>query len=368
MSTTQRRRIGPKAWATIAVAVGLIGMFAWMQGAFSGHRIGPEDGEGVAASAALPPGATTQRVTAIALARTSEAPGTVRSRNEAALAPRIQAAVREVLVVPGDAVAVGQVLVRLDARDTTAKLDQAQAARAAAEAVALRASKDAARIEQLFAEKAATPQQLDQARAGLDAARAAVAGAARAVDEARVFSGEAELVAPFAGVVSERRVDPGALAAPGVPLLVVLDPQHLRVEATVAEDVARDVVVGRSASVEIDGEPAPLPVTVDEIVPAADPRTRTVIVKAALPTGARVRPGTFARLVLAGVEDRVLAVPERALRSVGQVETVRVRSERGVRVLNVRVGRRGLGPAGDLVEVLAGLADGDEVLVGGSAP
>ncbi len=368
MSTIQRRRIGTKAWATIGVALALIAMFAWMQGVFSGHRIGPSDGEGTAPSTSLPPGTSTQRVIALALPRTTEAPGTVRSRSEAALAPRIQAAVREVRVNPGDAVALGQVLVRLDARDTTAKLDQARAALAAAEAEEKRSSKDAARIEQLFAEKAATPQQLDQARAGSAASRAAVAGAARAVDQARVFSAEAELVAPFAGVVSERRVDPGALAAPGVPLLVVFDPEHLRVEATVADDVARDVVVGRSASVEIDGEPAPIPVTVDEVVPAADPRTRTVLVKAALPAGAHVRPGTFARLLLAGAEERVLAVPERAVRSVGQVQTVRVRTERGVRVLNVRTGRRGLGPAGDLVEVLAGLAAGDEIVVDGSEP
>ncbi|MFN7950833.1 MAG: efflux RND transporter periplasmic adaptor subunit [bacterium] len=367
MSTANRRRIAPKAWATIGAALGLIAMFAWLEGTFSGHRIGPEDAARTSAQATLPAGAATVRVVALNVPRAIEAPGTVRSRSEAGLAPRIQAAVREVLVNPGDRVEAGQVLVRLDARDTTAKLSQAQAALASAQAEAERVQKDAARVEQLFAEKAATPQQLDQARAALEAARAAATGAARAVDQARVFSAEAELVAPFAGVVVERRVDPGALAAPGVPLLVVIDPDHLRVEATVGEDAARSLALGSPATVMIDGERAPLAVTVDEIVPAADPRTRTVIVKAAIPAGTPVRSGTFARLVLAGAADRVLAVPERAVRAVGQVQTVRVATaERGMRVLNVRVGRRGLGPSGDLVEILAGLAVGDEVVVGGS--
>ncbi len=368
MSTTSGKRgLSPKAWATVAVAIALVVMFAWLQGTFSGHRVGPADAphDGVAA---LPAGARTVAVAALESVLTDAAPGTVRSRTEAALSPRIQAAVREVLVDPGDAVRAGQVLVRLDPRDVVAKLSQAQAALAAASAASDQARRDRDRIEQLFADKAATPQQLDQARAAASAAAAATERAGRAVDEARVFSAEAEVTAPFDGIVTERRVDPGALAAPGVPLVVVLDPSHLRIEASVREDAARRLAVGAVLQAQVDGVAGPLPVAVEEIVPATDPSTRTVLVKAALPEQSGARPGSFARLAIPTGAERVLVVPLAAIESVGQIETVQVADAHGVRAISVRTGARGLGRDGDMVEVLAGLHAGDQVVLPGKAP
>lgn len=366
-SRTGKRGPSPKAWATVAVGVALVVMFAWLQGAFSGHRVGPEDAP-PAPGAGLPAGSHTVAVTVLESALTDAAPGTVRSRTEAALSPRIQAAVREVLVQPGDAVRAGQVLVRLDPRDVAAKLSQAQAALAAAQAASDQARRDRDRIDQLFSEKAATPQQVDQARAAASAALAATERAARAVDEARVFSAEAEVVAPFEGIVSERRVDPGVLAAPGMPLVVVLDPAHLRVEATVREDAARRLSVGAVLQAYVDGVSGPQPAAIEEIVPATDPATRTVLVKAALPERSGARPGSFARLAIPTGATRVLVVPAAAIESVGQIETVRVAGAEGVRAISVRTGARGLGPAADQVEILAGLRAGDLVVVPGKVP
>ncbi len=362
-----KRGPSPKAWATIGAGVALALMFAWLQGAFSGHRVGPEDTP-AASAPRVPPGSRTATVMALESALTDTAPGTVRSRAEAALSPRIQAAVREVLVKPGDVVRAGQVLVRLDPRDVAAKLSQAQAALAAAQAASDQARRERERMEQLFGEKAATPQQLEQARAAASAALASTDRAGRAVDEARVFSAEAELTAPFDGVVTERRADPGALAAPGVPLVVILDPSQLRVEATVREDSARRLAVGAVLQAQLDGAAGPVSVVVEEIVPATDPSTRTVLVKAALPEGTGARPGSFARLAIPTGAERVLVVPSAAIESVGQIETVRVVGADGVRAINVRTGARGLGSGGELVEVLAGLHAGDQLVVPGSVP
>lgn len=107
-------------------------------------------------------------------------------------------------------------------------------------------------------------------------------------------------------------------------------------------------------------------VVVEEIVPATDPSTRTVLVKAALPEGTGARPGSFARLAIPTGAERVLVVPSAAIESVGQIETVRVVGADGVRAINVRTGARGLGSGGELVEVLAGLHAGDQVVVPGA--
>ena len=95
----------------------------------------------------------------------------------------------------------------------------------------------------------------DRRARGFAPSRRASTKRGRASPRARPTLGYARIVAPFGGRVLERRVDPGALASPGMPLFVVADEGMLRVEAAVEESHASDVKIGDDGSIDIEGPP-----------------------------------------------------------------------------------------------------------------
>lgn len=327
---------------------------------------------------------TVTRVTMAGLAERFEAGGVVQARTTAAVTARILAPVREVRVAPGDRVRAGQTLVVLDARDLGAQARSARAAAAgaaqgSAAAAAERQSADAAlalarathtRISSLAARRSATAQELDEATAALRAAEARAAAArlraeqaGSAVDSARASSDAAGatasfavITAPFAGLVTEKLVEPGNMAAPGMPLLRLEDTRGFRLEVRVDESRARDIAPGAPVDVALDaGDPAAtITGRVEEVSRAVDADTRAFVVKIALPQHAGLRSGTFGRARFTGAERRALAVPAEAIVRHGQVTSVFVVENGVARVRLVSV--RG-------TEVLAGLADGDVVIL-----
>lgn len=322
------------------------------------------------------------------LPSTFEAGGTVQARTTALVSARTIAPIVAVLVSPGDRVHAGQALVRLDGRDL-------EAGRAAAEAssVALERGVDAARAEleaataahslaaathgriaTLAARKSATAQELDEAAAALTAASARQRGtdmrlaqAASALTAAReqaraasVTAGFATVVAPFDGVVTEKLVEPGNLASPGLPLLRVEDTRGSRLEVRVDASRTSLVVPGAPADILVDGVPEPLRGRVAEVSRAVTPGAQSFLVKIDLPTGATVRSGTFARAIFDGPARQAIAIPTGALVARGQLTTTYVVDGDGrARMRLVRTGA----VAGGLVEVVSGLDAGERVLV-----
>jgi len=186
------------------------------------------------------------------------------------------------------------------------------------------------------------------------------------IDEAKASLGEAQatlgyagIVAPFAGRVLERRVDPGTLASPGTPLLVIGDEGTLRVEAAVEESHVYDVKVGDGASVEIETLPGPLVGTVGEIVPSVDVASRAFLVKIDLPADAgALRPGTFARVSFqVGTRPR-LVVPTSALTSFGALDRVFVVDAAHARLRMITRGEA----RGPWTEILSGLSANETVV------
>lgn len=288
-----------------------------------------------------------------ALSVVYRASGTVRGRTTMVLTSKTMGYVRLVRVHPGDRVTAGQPLVELEANDVRASvararagLDQSSQAKAEAEN-GLEAARAAAMIAQsthdwmaaLLKDNAIPQQQYDEAEArwrGAVAqeqmAQARVRSASSSIDEAKAGLGEAQVtlgyasvVAPFAGRVLERRVDPGTLASPGMPLLVIADEGTLRVEASVEESHLDDVKVGDGASVEIQNMPAPIVGTIGEVVPSVEVDSRAFLVKIDLPAVAgALRPGTFARVSFqVGFRPR-LVVPSTAFTSFGALDRVYV--------------------------------------------
>jgi RND family efflux transporter MFP subunit len=315
------------------------------------------------------------------------ASGTVRGRNTTVLTSKVVGYVRAVRVRSGDTVTAGQTLLELEANDVRAGvararalLDQSTEAKAEAEN-ALQAARAAAKIakstydraDELLKDDAIPRQQFDEAEARWQSAAAQergaearvravasrIAEAKAGVGEARATLDYADIVAPFSGRVLERRVDPGALAAPGTPLLVVADDGALRVEVPVEESRADSVHVGDEADIEVETTQRTFIGTVAEIVPSVDVASRAFLVKLDLPADAgALRSGSFARVSFhVGTRPR-LVVPTTAVTVFGALDRVFVADGSHARLRMITVGEA----QGPWTEVLSGVSAGERVL------
>lgn len=316
-----------------------------------------------------------------------EVTGTIRARVESQISSRTPAVIREVRVRQGDSVKAGQVLAVLDAQEVESGIRGAQAAATEAESAipeadqgvaAAQAQLDLAnstlkRMEDLFSKRSISQQELDEARSRQRAADANVRmaearrrqvdsrirRAQEGVESAKVSLSWATLKAPFAGIVTERRAEPGVLAVPGM-LLFRVEQSGAGYEAVAALDETRlrDVRRGAAARVQFDTSTEAVNSTVAEIVPAADPQSRTVDIKIPVSTRPGVRSGLFVRVSIPGKSRPVVAVPTAAVRERGQLQMVFVNDSGSARSRLITGGARSDGR----VEVLSGLRAGESVV------
>jgi multidrug efflux pump subunit AcrA (membrane-fusion protein) len=317
-----------------------------------------------------------------------EAIGTVRAENSAQISSRIPSYIRQVHVGVGDRVRQGQLLVELDGRDLASHLDQSKAAKTEVEdaiqeagyaLASARAQLDLAeithkRFEGLLAKKSVSQHEYDEVTARLRAASAGVemaqarkrqAEAKRTQVEAQIASAEislgyAQILAPFSGVVTERRLDPGTLAAPGMLILAIDQAGRFRLDVSLPESLLSSVVVGETVAVRLDAVPEPVQGRIREIVPAVDPGSRTALVRISLPSLNNLRSGMFGRALLsAGGSESAPTVSEQAVVRRGQLESVFVVEGDVARRRLVSLGS----PSGGRYTVLSGLSGGEQVVL-----
>lgn len=326
-----------------------------------------------------------------------EAPGTVASVTTAQVAARVMGTVTSVHVREGDSVKAGQVLVTLDERELAerrgaarAAVDEAAHAReevargvAAAQAQADVMQKTYERYVLLRDKKSVSPQEFDEVEAKQRAAREALAGAQarqqqvtsmgnRAQAELRAMetvAGYARVTSPFSGVVVRRMVEPGAMAAPGVPLVVVEDTSRYRIEVTLPSaalgtgdaTVAGGVRRGTKARVELDALPGKsFAGVVAEIEAGADAASHTVRARIELPQDAAIRSGLFGRARFARGERSAIALPQAAIVHRGQLHGVYVADAEGIaRLRMVTLGKN----MNEKVEILSGISEGERVVM-----
>ena len=314
-----------------------------------------------------------------------EAVGTVRPRTEASIDAQVTAQVLEVKVTPGKTVAKGQLLIVLDNRQLKSRMDQAQQALegalagekqakqavAAAQAAFKQAEADYQRVQKYFESQAATTQEreraeaaflqrqaeTERAREGLSAARAHIRQAEAVVKEAKIALSYSQIKAPQAGVVLQRFAQPGDLALPGKPLLTIRTTGAFRLEAYVREGLIAQVSPGKRLQVDLDTLNQTVDATVEEIIPYADPKTRTFLVKAALPTLQGLYPGMFGKLLIPVREHQVVMVPQAAVRRIGQLELIYVKEKDAWCTRYLKTGQ----VLDSNIEVLSGLK-GDETI------
>jgi multidrug efflux system membrane fusion protein len=315
-----------------------------------------------------------------------EAVGTIRSATTSVLAAQLGGSVREIAVKTGDRVRRGQLLALLDDRSPRAQLQ-------AAEAGVNEATQGLAEVEQalqaatadrkfaevtynrykgLLAKNSLSRQEFDGAearyKAGLANERALEAKKQQVVareqqarsqqDSAETYFSYSRIVSPLDGVVTAKSVDAGTVVMPGTPLLTVEDTSRYRLEASLPEEYLPDAKVGQAVAVTTDH--GQFEGHVAEVVPAADPASRTFLVKIDLPRDCNCRSGEYAHASFPIGEAKRLAVLSSAVVEHGQLQGVFVVSAEGkVEYRLVKTGKT----FGNRVEILSGLAQGEKVAV-----
>ena len=329
-------------------------------------------------AASLPP-ETVSNVSVIVAQKTTvpdwvEAAGTVRASQTSQVSSQVMGNIVEIRTHEGDHVQAGQVLAILDDTQSRSATDQATATVTSAEKEVSAADSDLAlavttlkRYQQLYEKKSVSPQEFDEikaryqsAEARRDMARAGQAQANASLTQARTSLGYTRIRAPFAGVVTERKVDAGTLASPGMPLFTIEDTRSYRLEVAVDESDLRLVRIGQVSPVTIDAlGNAKLSGKVVQIVPTADPASRSFLMKVELPADARLRSGLFGRARFPRGERSALLVPSTSLVERGQLQGVYVLDANQIAGLRyVTLGKS----TGEQAEVLSGLQEGEKLV------
>ena len=168
-----------------------------------------------------------------------------------------------------------------------------------------------------------------------------------------------QIAAPFTGVVTDKRVNPGDLATPGAPLLTIEREGAYRLEAPVAESRLAQIRPGQTASIVLEALDKKIEARVSEIVPAVDAASRAYTVKLDLPALGQIRSGMFGRVLFTLGARKALAVPAAAVIERGQLQSVLVTEDGVARTRLVTLGTS----AGGRREVLSGVSAGDKVIV-----
>lgn len=301
-----------------------------------------------------------------AAAGTFTLPGTVAAYNEAAINARTSGYVAKWYADIGDHVRAGQVLAVLDAPEVSEQLAQARADLQSAIANRQLAETTADRWQTLHEKDAVSQQETDE-KQGAFKASAAAANAARAnVDRLRAMMGFTRITAPFAGIVTSRSAQIGALVSAGngaaKPLFTVADVSHLRVYVHVPQNQSGRLTKGLVAKLTVPEHPGEtFDATLVRNAGAVDPDSGTVLTEFDVGNAdGRLKPGGFAEV----------AIP-----LVGAAGTVRVPASslilgpNGSMVALVdAAGRVTLRPVtvghdeGKTIEILAGLSAGDRVI------
>ncbi len=289
-----------------------------------------------------------QEVVAKSIRSQIEVVGTVQAVERASIASRVSGQIIDLPVVLGSQVQKGDLLVRISAGEISAQLLQAQARLE-------QARRNLAREERLQKQEAST---LETVKSLQEQARIAEA----AHQEVKSMLDYATITAPFSGTVTRKIASVGDLASPGVALLELENEKALQVVAQVPEGLILTVRKGDILAVSIPAVGVTLSGVVAEVAPAADPSSRTAPVKINIEAGVDLRPGQFARVTLAGAGEKSLAISEKAVVSFGQMERVFLAEGNVAHLRLVRTGARYEG----MVEILAGLAPGDLVVVSGA--
>lgn len=318
-----------------------------------------------------------------------EAVGTVVPRTASTLSSQLMGTVQTINVREGDRVKKGDLLVVLDQRQVTAGLERADAgfkealraeasaesARKAAKAAAQLAKSTYERYQKLIKENSASQQEFEevesrhrQAQAALAQTESMLAAASSRVEQARAAmesasasKKDAKIYSPYDGTITAKMISVGDLASPGTPFLTIEKEDAFCADLVLPERHIQAVKIDQQVEVTIPAlNDVTLTGTVGRIVPTADVKSRSFLVKVALPENDQVRSGLFARVAIPVGEAGMIMLPSKAIVNQGQLTGVYVVDQKQIAHFRlIRTGKQ----YGDAIEILSGLTSGDRYVI-----
>jgi RND family efflux transporter MFP subunit len=322
-------------------------------------------------------GAVIETVKSALVPETVEVVGTVRARTSAVVSARIPGTVSVLRVREGDRIKKGQLLAQLDAQENqanaavaTAGIDEAQ--RALDESLSRKKLADTTfeRYQRLFTEQAVTRQEFDVKQSERDLAHLGVARAEARLRQTREVSRAASamsdytrIVAPISGIITSKQADLGATVFPAQPLMTIEDEGSYQLELAIPESIASRIKTGSAVQISVDSQSAPFTTQIAELVPTADPGSRTFTAKINL-NNKGLKSGMFGRgIITLGSSVTGMLVTRTAVVERGSLTSVWALDKDNVaRMRLVKTGKT----VGQRVEILSGLSDGERVVASGT--
>lgn len=290
--------------------------------------------------------------------------GELNAERSASVRSEVSGSVIQVFVEPGQRVAAGAALARVDATTASAAELSARTGVTATEAQAAQAKRELDRAERLNAAGAIADRDLENARLTYSTTMAQLANVKSAYAQASKALRSATVRAPFGGVVAGTVVSAGDVVTPGTALFTVVDPRSMRLEASVPAAQIGQIRTGMPVAFRVSGYgDRKFTGTVTRVSPVADPTTRQVQILASIPNGERTLVGGLFAEGRVNAETRnALVLPATAIDQRGATPVVmRVKGGRVERVqvtLGIRDEQR------ENFEITQGVQRGDTVLLG----
>lgn len=290
--------------------------------------------------------------------------GTIQAEREATIRAEVNAAVMQTYAEPGQRVAAGAVLGRLDDTAIRDQLLSARAAVSTAQNAYDIAKRELERAEALMKAGAIAERDLERARNGALAAETQLANTRAIYASAQKQQNRTQITAPFAGVISARQANEGDIVSPGTALFTIVDPSTMRLEASVPAAALSLVRVGLPVEFTVSGyETRQFTGRVTRVNPTADPNTRQVRITATIPNaGASLVGGLFAEGRVAAETRTAPVVPAAAVDEHGVRPSVMRIKNGKVEKVEIELGLRD--NQTETVEVRSGIVPGDTVLLG----
>jgi RND family efflux transporter MFP subunit len=290
--------------------------------------------------------------------------GKIEAAKSANISTRMMGYVDKIYVGVGDKVTKGQLLMSVNNADVSAQLAQVNAGITEAEAAFTNAEKDFNRFTALFQENSASQKELDDITANYNMSKARLESARQMKNGVNAQMGYANIRAPFNGVVTNKFINAGDMANPGMSLMEVESPATYQVLAMVPESEILTVKNDTEVSVQIKALNKSIKGKVTEVSTSSKNTGGQYLVKVILDkTDAQILSGMYATVqfpIARKTTSSAVMIPIDALVKKGQLSGIYTVSQSNTALLRwLRLGRT----FGDQVEVLSGLSADEQYIV-----
>ncbi|MGZ5819031.1 MAG: efflux RND transporter periplasmic adaptor subunit [Burkholderiaceae bacterium] len=290
--------------------------------------------------------------------------GSLRAVNQISVKARLSGEVRDVLVREGESVASGQVLIRIDSSEYTARLEQARGTLQAARGQLDIATKARDNNRALLAKGFISQNAFDNAASQYDIGRANLDSAKGAFDVAQKSLSDTVIRAPISGLVSSRTVQPGEKVSADNRLLDIVDLHQMEMEVAIPTTDIMSIALGQEVQIKVEGLAEPLSAKVARINPSTQSGSRSIMAYIQIDNPKNMlRVGMFgeAQLTLAK-KSAVLTVPQTAIQTEAGNTTVFAIENNKLVQKTVTLGMKGQDDNGGAVEIVRGLDNGAQII------